>query len=184
MVKYSIYTNYQMSDTRDMDAFREKLEALFRELDGRIGAENETRRGDGRLPIAKAEVTLLGQMSLLVDERVSAVLALAQTGDMDARLNMEHFAKSELKKLLPNYGLIYDEDSSLIWIPPGARFSELFDLVHVVVRKIDAESALVSKAVKAPEKNKQLIRQAIALGTFPRLMERILEQGGNLERFA
>jgi hypothetical protein len=52
-----------------------------------------------------------------------------------------------------------------------------------VVESIDVESALVSKAVKAPRKNKQLIREAIASGKFPELVDRILENGGKLENF-
>jgi len=53
----------------------------------------------------------------------------------------------------------------------------------VIVEAIDPESALVSKAVKAPQKNKQLIREAIASEEFPTLVDRILENGGRLENF-
>ena len=48
---------------------------------------------------------------------------------------------------------------------------------------IDAESALVSKAIHAPQKNKQLIRQAIASGKFPTFVDRIIENNGSLEFF-
>ena len=72
----------------------------------------------------------------------------------------------------------------MIWIPPGAKFEILFDLKNVVVKSIDPESALVSKAVKAPEKNKQLIREAIASGKFKTLIARIEKNGGKLEFFA
>jgi len=78
---------------------------------------------------------------------------------------MDSVVKKELTSILKKYGLIYDGDSKLIWIPPGAKFEILFDLKNVVVKSIDPESALVSKAVKAPEKNKQLIREAIASGS-------------------
>jgi hypothetical protein len=146
--------------------------------------ENLRRREDGILLIPKAEVTLLGQMSLLLNDRVSMVLSLAQTGDMDAHLRMEHFAKQELKKLLQARGWIYDEDSDFIWLPSDSTYEDLFHFDTVKVRVIDSESALVSKAVKAPEKNKQLIRQAIASGEFPKLVDRILENGGDLTLFA
>ena len=49
---------------------------------------------------------------------------------------------------------------------------------------IDPESALVSKAVKGPEKNEQLVREAIASTKFPNLVQRILLNGGKLENFA
>ncbi|MCP4623033.1 MAG: hypothetical protein GY850_05825 [bacterium] len=48
---------------------------------------------------------------------------------------------------------------------------------------IDAESALLSKAIHAPQKNKQLIRQAIASGKFPDLVDRIIENNGKLDFF-
>lgn len=145
---------------------------------------NLTRREEGLLPLGKAEVRLLGQMSLLANEKASLLLSLARTADLDALLTMNHLLKDELKKLLKKEGLLYDEDSHLIWIPEGAKFDGLFTFANVTVLAIDPESALVSKAVKAPEKNKQLIRQAIASGKFPGLIDRIEVNGGDLEFFA
>ena len=48
---------------------------------------------------------------------------------------------------------------------------------------IDAESTLVSKAIHAPQKNKQLIRQAITSGKFPDLPDRIIEHKGKIDFF-
>jgi len=62
-------------------------------------------------------------------------------------------------------------------------FGELFEFGNVTVKTVDPESALVSKAVKAPAKNKQLIRQAIASNQFDNLVDRILASGGKLEDF-
>lgn len=42
----------------------------------------------------------------------------------------------------------------------------------------------VSKAVKAPAKNRQLIREAIVSGEFKTWVDRILKNGGKLEDFA
>lgn len=160
-----------------------KLKAIFTELDRRIDVLNQERRTDGMLGAEKVEVRLLGQMSLLANEKVAAVLSLAQTADLDAFLKIDSFVKEELKALLKSEGLVYDEDSHLVWVPPGAKFWELFQSRNVEVSVIDAESALVSKAVKAPEKNKPLIREAIASGEFPYLVDRILKHGGKLENF-
>jgi hypothetical protein len=166
-----------------MEKVKEQLKTLFSELNVTVEKIDRERRAEGLLPIPKAKVQLLGQMSLLSNDKVSPLLSLAQTGDLDALLRMEHVVKVELKRLLQKHGLIYDEDSSLIWIPPGAMFEALFDLDHVTVESIDPESALVSKAVKAPKKNKQLIREAIASDAFPTLVDRILANGGKLENF-
>ncbi len=129
------------------------------------------------------EIQLLGQMCLLVNPRVSAILHLAQTADLDAFLRMDAFVKEELKKLLAEAGLIYDEDSTLVWIPDEAIFEPLFALTNLTVLALDPESALVSKAVKAPEKNKALIREALASGKFSKLTDRIVNAGGRLEAF-
>ena len=149
-----------------MQAFKRELEVLFGQLDRRVAEINRERRVEGLTPIAKSEVRLLGQVSLLVNEKVSLILSLAQTGDLDAALRMEHVVNNELKRLLETQGLIYDEDSHLIWIPKGSKFEDLFDFEHVNIKYIDPESALLSKAIKAPQKNKQLIREAIATEDF------------------
>lgn len=167
-----------------MEGAKKQLELIFKELNEKVNSLNKERLEEGSLRISRAEVRLLGQMSLLVNEKVSAILSLAQTADMDAQLDMDSVVKKELTWILKKYGLIYDEDSKLIWIPQGAKFEILFDLNNVVVKSIDAESALVSKAVKAPEKNKQLIREAIASGRFKTLVSRIEKNGGKLELFA
>src|SRR6185437_12244047 len=103
-----------------MENPREQLKELFVELDGAIGNMNIERAQKGIRTVSRAKVQLLGQVSLLANEKVSALLSLAQTGDLDAFLRMDHAVKTELKKLLPKFGLIYDEDSTLIWIPPGS----------------------------------------------------------------
>ncbi|MBI4402553.1 MAG: hypothetical protein HY537_00235 [Deltaproteobacteria bacterium] len=160
------------------------LYEIFCKLDAYIEAENNERRKTGSLQIAKSEAIVLGQMSLLANEKVAAVLALSQTADLDALLTMDSFAIGCLRKILQERGLIYDEDSNKIWIPEGATFEPLFDLKNIKVKTIDAESALVSKAIKAPKKNKTLIRQAIALKQFPKLVDRIVKNGGDLKFFA
>ncbi len=166
-----------------MRTIKEQLSQLFVELNIRIGEISRSRREGQLLSVSKAKVQLLGQISLLSHDKVAATLSLAQTGDVDAFLTMDHVVKEELKKALRAQGLVYDEDSYLIWVPPGSRFEEFLNLENLFVESIDPESALVSKAVKAPEKNKILIRQAIASDAFPKLVDRILENGGRLEDF-
>lgn len=162
---------------------KEILAKVFEELNSAIEVENLDRRESGTPTISKSEVTILGQTSLLVQPEITHVLSLAQTGDLDARLKVENFVKQKLKEILPKHGLLYDEDSPLIFIPKGSHLSFFLELKNLVVFVIDPESALVSKAVKAPDKNRQLIREAIAAGIFPKLIERILAEGGDLDDF-
>ena len=161
-----------------------KLEALFASLDGRIRALNIERGNSGALKISRTEIRLLGQMSLLANDKVAATLPLAQTADVDAILLMDDVVKREFRELLAREGFVYDDDSHLVWIPPGGKFEPLFRFPLLEVTTLDPESALVSKAVKAPEKNPLLVRQAIAKDLFSGLVERIEKSGGNLEFFA
>src|SRR5205807_509625 len=109
-----------------MHLIKKQLSAVFAELNDRIEALNRERRDCGLGPFQRSKAHILGQTSLMVHDRISVVLSLAQTADLDARLEMEHAVKVELKKILKTTGLVYDEDSYLIWIPPGAKFEPLF----------------------------------------------------------
>ena len=159
------------------------MKKIFTDLNQTIELENLQRLKDGTLAIPKSEVLLFGQMSLMLNDSVSTILNLIQTGDMDAKLRMDYFTKSRLLELLKASGLVYDEDSHLVWIPDNAKEIELFTFKNIEIKMIDPESILVSKAIHAPEKNKQLIRQAIASGKFPTLVDRIIENNGNFEIF-
>jgi hypothetical protein len=156
------------------------LKKIFSLLNSIIEDENYRRTELGSRRIKKSRVLLLGQMSLLVDKKVSAVFALTQTGDMDAKLEMDFFVKNELKKLLEKNGLIFDEDSEMIFIPKNSKKLELFEFKNIHVQRLDPESVLVSKAVRAPEKNRPLLIESIANSMFPNLVSRIQEEGGDL----
>jgi hypothetical protein len=162
---------------------RELLSHIFIELDQLVEAENLERDEMGSAFIPKALIKILGQTSLLAQPELTAALHLAQTGDLDAQLRADYFVKAKLKELLPKYGLVYDEDSPLIFIPKGSNFLPFSNLKNLEVVAIDPESALVSKAIKAPQKNLQLIREAIATDLYPTLTKRIIENGGDLKDF-
>ena len=159
------------------------MEKIFTELNQAVEFENHRRLKEGTLIIPKSEVIIFGQMSLMLNEFIEPILTLIQTGDMGAKLRMDFFTKRKLMDLLEANGLVLDEDSHLIWIPEDAREIELFNFKNIQVHLIDAESTLVSKAIHAPQKNKQLIRQAIASGQFPNLVDRILENNGKIDLF-
>ena len=159
------------------------MEIIFTELNQAVELENRQRLKDGTLIIPKSEVIIFGQMSLMLNESVATFLNLIQTADMDAQLRMDYFTKIKLLDLLKAKGLVYDDDSHLVWMPKDAKTIELFQFKNIEVKLIDSESALVSKAIHAPAKNQQLIRQAIASGKFPTLVDRIIENNGKLDFF-
>jgi len=159
------------------------MKKIFTDLNQTVELENLQRLKDGTLTIPKSEVLVYGQMSLMLNEPVATFLNLIQTADMDARLRMDYFTKNKLLDLLKANGLVYDEDSHLVWIPDDAEVIDLFKFQYIEVKLLDAESTLVSKAIHAPQKNKQLIRQAIASGKFPALIDRIIEYNGEIDFF-
>lgn len=156
-----------------MKTFLERLKTIFTELDQRIEV----------LAKERAEVRILGQMSLLANDKLIGRLSLADTAELDAHLRTEYVVERELREILKNHGFVYDETSNEIWIPTGTVFEPLFDFKNLVVTRIDSESALVSKAVKARKKNKILVRQALASKAFPHLADRIQQGGGEPSYF-
>lgn len=159
--------------------------AIFRELNDRITIENAERDETGALKLRPVEVRILGQITLLANELVARVLPLQMTNDLDAVIEQtQGFVTKVLKEeILPKHGLELDNDSALVWIPPGSTYVDFWDSKYVRVKLLDPESALVSKAIKAKEKNKVLIIDAIASEHFPNLVRRIQENNGDLQYF-
>ncbi len=161
------------------------LKRVFANLDAWIDAENHRRVAEGGFPFPECEISIVGQMSLLANEEVSAVLTLVGTVDIDALLKkVDHPIKLKFLELIKSQGLVYDEDSEKVWLPPESKFSPLFELHNFSVSILDPESALVSKAIKAKEKNRILIQEAIAAGMFPSIVDRITACGGDLKYFS
>jgi hypothetical protein len=92
---------------------KEMLTIIFNLLDQQIKIENNDRLKNGSLLISHSRIEILGQTSLLIQPELTYGLTLAQTGDLDAQLRADYFVKQTLKKILPKFGFIYDEDSPL-----------------------------------------------------------------------
>ena len=148
-----------------------------------IDQENDFRRTEGLRPLSPSKIQILGQLSLLMDDKISTSFHLQATSDLDARLELEFSVKKKLQELLQTEGLVYDEDSPLIFLPKGSRELALFDFKNLKVTRIDPESALVSKALKAPQKNRILIIDVAGAEIFPDLIDRMRREGVNLDQF-
>src|SRR5689334_1692112 len=94
-------------------------------LEKKIEQLNQERFDDGDLHLPKAKVTLLGQFSLIANPKVSAQLHIPATMDVDARIEAHDAIKKAFLVILKEKGLQYDEDSHLVWIPPGSTFETL-----------------------------------------------------------
>ena len=147
--------------------------------------ENDRRRQESAMELRPVEIRILGQVTLLANDIVAKVLTLQRTNDLDATFNINQDFVTDLlrNKILPQHGLVLDSDSELVWIPPKSQFEDFCAFKNVSVKLLDPESALVSKAVKAKQKNRVLVVDAIASDQFPNLVQRIKENNGDLEYF-
>ena len=157
------------------------IEKIVDSLERRISAVNKEREGEGMPPLPRYTITLLGQMALLVQSKPGA-LDLRMTRDLDVQLEGDWMLRTVLKDALAEVNLEYDDLSSEIWMPEEMRKEILHDSPVLCVKVCDAISILVSKGVKAPEKNRLLIRQAM-LVYGEQLIALLAKYGAPLEYF-
>ena len=159
-----------------------RLDAIFAALAGEIAQENVTLREEGLTPLAHTEIRVMGQMSLLSNTEVQAQIRLIATVDVDATVRGEFWVQKKFEELLLKDGLELDPVASEIWLPAEATFTEMFSSNLLTCLRLDALYALVSKAIKAKEKNRILIRQALPI--FGRELEDLIKKyGGDLVYF-
>jgi hypothetical protein len=164
-----------MSSTKDF------ITNLFVEIDAELDRATNERREEDLPGIRPLHIRVLGQLCLLMDERGLA-LNPAATRDMDALVVGDAPAVAIFRAVLRRRGLIYDELSSEIWLPDDALFLPSYSSKNLQVTYLDPISALTSKAIKAPEKNRFLVRRGIEL--FGESLERsIARYGGNISYF-
>ena len=162
-----------------MDAFQKILWALDEEIE----KENEKRISQDAFSYPMMEILLLGQMGLFAHpSQLQAKLHLVGTVDVDAKIQADHALFLRFRKILQQHGLEYDEDSHLIWVPPGSTQTRIFDTPRLLCDVLDPMYVLTSKAIKAREKNRILLAQALSLFGKP-LSDLITQHGGDPEYF-
>ncbi len=165
---------------------KEILEKILTQLDNWIEEENERRKAEEDYLLSKVIIQILGQFSLIMHPDVK--LTLFGTGDLDAHIKSAsiaggvHEIKKKLTQLLENQGLELETDDHLIWLPTEATFTEVMNTSHIKCEVVDPIYALCSKAIKAKEKNKILIRDALT-EYGDELKGLIKKYGGDLEYF-
>ena len=135
------------------------LQKIFKDLDVQLVSENTQLRTDGFPGIRSCEFRLLGQSALL---EAKLKLHLNATTDIDAYTNADWYVIERLGELLQNEGLHFDTLSKEIWMPEETTYTELFNGQVVNLLCADPVFVMVSKALKAPRRNLQLIADYIA----------------------
>lgn len=159
---------------KQMDKIIQELEEEFRTYSKDLG--------DDLAKELLIEVQVLGQTSLLMNKEISSKISLTRTNDLDALVKSRSLELVIFRKVLKGNGLVLDELSSDIWIPKDASFEPYYESSSIKVSYLDPLSALVSKAVKAKEKNRILIAEALeVLGES--LASKIRSHGGDVGYF-
>lgn len=158
------------------------IDDVIKEVEARVDEESKELERLGAAPLRSAEISVMGQMALLMDEEASRHLFLARTADVDALIKGDTLVKALFVSALKSRGLVLDHLSSEIWVPPGATFKPYYASERLTVSYLDPISTLTSKAVMAKEKNKLLIAEALTL-YGESLARSIQNNGGDIEFF-
>lgn len=147
------------------------INQIINRIEKLIELSNQERFKDDLPFLEKIEISILGQFSLFADNEASKKLTLVATRDFDAILKGDWSARTILKIALSEFNLEYDDLSKEIWIPDDAIFIDLHNTKQLKVSYLSPIDALTSKAIKAPEKNKNLINESLKI--FPELKVKI-----------
>ena len=158
------------------------IEQLVRALELRIERLNKERLSDGEAPLPKLTLVLLGQFALFADPAVRSRFHLSATRDLDALIEGGWNARALVKEALAELNFEYDDLSREIWMPAEATQWLVYDSQLLTVKAFDAISVIVSKAVKAPAKNRYIVRQGLML-YGDELAQLITRYGGIIEEF-
>lgn len=160
---------------------KDVLDAL-KELDHEVLQLNIERDAQSLPHYPSAKIQILGQMSLVLNTDLVSQLSLFATQDVDAIIKGEWIVTSLFKRALEKRALQLDFLSSEIWLPPDAKYIPIFSGKCVECEILDPISALTSKAIKAPQKNHNLILDALKF-YGSKLEENIKIYGGDPEEF-
>ena len=156
------------------------LPIIFSTLDQWIARENVRARAEGLPAHRKCTIRVLGQAALWVAE---VDLALTATQDLDAYADYDWAVQQELERLLAKEGKVLDPHGREVWMPRETKYASLYEGRHVHASVADPAAVLISKALKAPEKNAALITEYLAKGASERFFELAKKYAVDLERF-
>lgn len=150
-------------------------------LDAWIIDRNLERRQQGMPGYHPCRIQVLGQAALLES---GLPLHLAATKDVDVRADFEHAVELGFRRLLEARGRELDPLGHEAWMPKETTYTPLYAGRWVTLSIAEPEAVLVSKASKAPSKNRPLITEYLAKGASPRFLELCRRYAVDLEQFA
>ena len=158
----------------------DKLAEIFLALDQWVARENVRARAQGTPAYRRCSVRVLGQSALWA---AGVDLALTATQDLDAYGDYEWAVQRELERLLAENGKVLDPHGHEVWMPRETRYDPLYQGTFVEALVADADAVLISKALKAAEKNRALVTEYLAKGASDRFFELARKYRVDLEQF-
>ncbi len=163
----------------DYNFFMDLMDRIIALLDLELLRITDERRSQDLPGLHTLEIKVLGQLSLFMDPTAKTLDPMA-TRDLDALIVGDSIALTALRSILKLNNMIYDQFSKEIWLPENSKFIPYYHTENLLVSYLDPISTLTSKAIKAKEKNRFLIRKALSVfGT--RLAQEIVRYGGDLD---
>lgn len=156
------------------------IEKVAKALDAWIQAENKVRKGDGTIEFGRCTIRVVGQTALL---EAKLDLSLLETADVDAFVKGEYEVRRKFDELLNAEGRYLDPDSEKVWMPEETIYKTSFHGKMVELLLAAPEYVLLSKTLKAPDKNRALILEYIARGPSELFLKLVRKYGVNLEEF-
>lgn len=156
------------------------LAAIAAELDTWIVERNVECWNEGMSPFRACRIAVLGQTALL---EARAPLHLNVTNDVDVYADYEPEVQQQFERLLRARGLELDPVGSEVWMPRQTLYSDLFAGRFVTMQLADVDAVLLSKCLKAPERNRALIVEYLAAGPSDRFLSMAKRHRLDLEQF-
>lgn len=144
------------------------LAEVAEELDRWVIDENVRAGAEGLLRLRPCTIRALGQSALL---EIGLPVELAATKDVDVYADYDDAIRRRFAELLAGRGLELDLLAHEIWMPRETRYTPAFSGKLVQLMLAEPEAILVSKALKAPAKNRVLITEYLSVGATERFWE-------------
>ncbi len=153
---------------------------VLKELDAWMIEENEELRAED-LPLVRAcTIRLFGQSALMEAE---LGIPLAATQDVDVIADYEYAVKKKFEELLERRNLIVDPVGHEAWMPKETEYEIDYQGRYVTGLVAHPDFVLISKALKAPAKNRILLTDYLAQGASDRFLRLADTYNLDLEQF-
>lgn len=156
------------------------IKTAFHKLNQWIEEQNRARTEEGLTKIQRVEIRVVGQTAL-VESGLS--LSFPETIDVDAFHKMTYEVWKKFDGILQTFGRRLDPLSHEIWMPDETSYNLVYKAKWVAGFIAQPEYILISKALKAPDKNRSILIQYLIKGPSQKFLNLAKKYNIDFERF-